>query len=296
MDAYRIGANACSLERPGRRLRITELGLSLARNRHEFFLKGLRDALLLSRRAKARFSVDAHDRILVEVAGIRAIVGTHQEILILKEIFVTGVYNIATNRRAVVFDIGINVGYTSLFMASQPNVHAVHGFEPFEPTFQQLQQNLDLNPALRDRIHAYNVGLGGADTTLVLPYSSQKRGSMGVAPLRGGKRLGEGVTQLPITIVNAARIEEFTGPLDPSHDLLLKIDCEGAEYEILPALQAAGILSRAAAVMLEWHDRGPDSLVTVLQQSGFTVLSMADPLDEHFGMIYAVRGSTKADP
>ncbi len=289
MQAHGISADACRVERPGRRLHINQLGVSLKRNRHEFLLKGLRNALVLSQRAKAEFTVDAEDRIVITIAGIRAIVESYQDLLILEEIFVAHAYNVLTQRPAVVIDVGTNVGYTSLFMASQPNVLAIHGFEPFEPTFRQLRRNLELNPHLSGRIHVHNVGLGGSDTTLVLPYSYRKKGSMGVAPVRGGARLASELQQLPITIVDAARIEEFTGSLDPANDLLLKIDCEGAEYEILPALHKAGILGRATAVMLEWHDRGPESLIALLRQSGFTMLSTADPLDEHFGMIYAVR-------
>jgi FkbM family methyltransferase len=296
MQAHGVGSEACSLEQPGGRLRINELGVSLTRNRHEFLLKGLRTALLLSRRAKAEFNVNGDDQIVITIAGIRAIVESYQDLVILQEIYVAGAYNITTQRPAVVIDVGSNVGYASLFMAAQPNVLAVYGFEPFEPTFRQLQRNLSLNPELSKRIHVYNVGLGGCDTTLVLPYSYRKKGSMGVAPLKGGRRLADELTNLPITIVNAERLEEFTGPLDPAHALLLKIDCEGAEYEILPALQSAGILGHATAVMLEWHHRGPAALVSVLQQSTFTVLSTADPVDEHFGMIYAVRDGAAGHP
>jgi FkbM family methyltransferase len=296
MQAHRVAVEECSLEQPGRRLRVHALGLSLAPRRHEFVLKGLRDAVLLVRRGSARFSLDKEDRVLVEIGGIRVIVESNQDIQILKEIFIAGVYNIAPLNPTVVIDIGINVGYTSLFFAGQPNVVAVHGFEPFEPTFRQLEENRALNPALRKRIHSYNVGLGAADSTLLLPYNYQKKGSMGVAPLKPGAASGPGFQSLPITIASARRLEEFTGRLDPSHELLLKIDCEGADYDILPALHSAGLLERAGVVALEWHGRGAEPLAGVLRQAGFTVLTMPDPADERFGMIYAMRHRSAVMP
>src|SRR5262245_57586093 len=120
MQAHRVEVDACSLEKPSGRLRLHELGLSLAPRRHEFVLKGLREASLLVRRGGARFFLDSADRVLIEIAGIRAIVETYQDLLILKEIFVTGVYNITPQKPTIVIDIGINVGYTSLYLALQP--------------------------------------------------------------------------------------------------------------------------------------------------------------------------------
>src|SRR6185312_6672086 len=48
-----------------------------------------------------------------------------------------GSYNliVPTEKKIALIDIGMNVGITSLFYASKPNVEKVFSFEPFVPTF-----------------------------------------------------------------------------------------------------------------------------------------------------------------
>jgi hypothetical protein len=61
-------------------------------------------------------------------------------------------------------------------------------------------------------------------------------------------------------------------PLLKEHEqgrVFLKIDCEGAEYEILPNLVQAGLLKTVDVVIVEWHSGDFQPLVSLLEQEGF---------------------------
>jgi hypothetical protein len=71
-----------------------------------------------------------------------------------------------------------------------------------------------------------------------------------------------------------------------------KIDCEGAEYEIIDSLYHSGKLNAIEAIMMEWHRDGPDHLLRVLTNAGFTVLSCSTSDVARQGMIYALRSQS----
>jgi len=74
-----------------------------------------------------------------------------------------------------------------------------------------------------------------------------------------------------IFIRESARV---TGPIveeniDLGRRTFCKIDCEGAEFLILPNLQKAGILPKIDVLLMEVHGKTPDDLLSILHESGF---------------------------
>ncbi len=51
----------------------------------------------------------------------------------------------------------------------------------------------------------------------------------------------------------------------------LKIDCEGAEYEIIPDLDNAGLLNDADVIIMEWHGKSNQSLIDILVKNIFCI-------------------------
>src|SRR5204863_9779982 len=76
----------------------------------------------------------------------------------------------------------------------------------------------------------------------------------------------------------------------PSEKIVVKIDCEGAEYEILEKLYLNGLLSRVDVLMIEWHLKGPQSICDLLIKSNFGIVSLL-PYNKVAGMIYAFNKS-----
>lgn len=63
----------------------------------------------------------------------------------------------------VVFDIGMNRGYSALKFANYDSCKAVYGFEINEETYNFALENLDLNPNLAQKIKAHRYGLSDED-------------------------------------------------------------------------------------------------------------------------------------
>ena len=76
-------------------------------------------------------------------------------------------------------------------------------------------------------------------------------------------------SQVPARI---GRADDLLRPLFSRHAesrIFLKVDCEGAEYDILPNLASAGLLRCADVVIVEWHGGDHRQLLNILDQDSF---------------------------
>ena len=270
------------------RLWNADFNLHLHPQKHAFFPKSLHYAKALRNQAGAKFSLTAADELLVQIGELTLHVQSEEDLYILLEIHVEGSYNLHSSRPAIVLDIGMNVGFASLAFAVMPNVRHVVSFEPFPSTFQQALVNFRLNPSLHSKITPVNVGLGATARSLSLEYCDAWRGSMGFDGVPDFLRAGNQIRTETVQIQSIHEIlsrPDLQPPADT--DLIAKIDCEGAEYEIMDALAAAGALPRFKAVMIEWHRKGNAPLIALLQAAGFAVLSHSP--HSRNGMLYAFR-------
>lgn len=282
----------------GARLRLAEFDLCLSREGHAFFLAGRDIARSLQTEARAHFSLDDDDHLRCRVGGVDVTVRSLEELYILSEIYVHGVYNIATATPLVVWDIGMNVGFASLYFAMRDGVYVV-GHEPLRETYHLACDNLRLNPQVARKIRAFNYGIGGADHTETVTYCQAWKGSVGTRGVVGDVTL-RGVmfginernttfTDEEIVVKNASDVLRSILSEYPGLPVVAKIDCEGAEYEIIAALHEEGLLPAITAIMMEWHRDGPHPLMEHLAAAGFTTFSLR-PESGQMGMIYAVQG------
>lgn len=70
--------------------------------------------------------------------------------------------------------------------------------------------------------------------------------------------------------------------------IVVKIDCEGSEYDIVRSLNEKSLLADLDFIMIEWHIDGPDELIWLLNKSRFSCFSFNSHRKD-VGMIYAVR-------
>ncbi len=198
-------------------------------------------------------------------------------------------YNFTINRPFVMFDIGLNLGFTSLFMAKNKLCSQIYGYEPFLPTFQQAERNLLLNPNLSQKIQIFNFGLGKEKKTSQIVYNPNKPGSMSSV-----KNLFEDKAQNNKTFtdenIKIEKVSEIFEPLFKCHNeaIFLKIDCEGAEWEILPELASSNLLKKIDVIVMEWHFDSPEPLIDLLLKENFKVFWNTD-LNGQTGMIRAVK-------
>ncbi|MGA7410027.1 MAG: hypothetical protein WBW33_06040, partial [Bryobacteraceae bacterium] len=146
-----LGRSPAGLSVNQQGLHFAELNITVPRD-YDTFLQHIRDAELLKRMAKVNFH-NADRGIIATAPGFKAHVSSGEELFILREILCDGVYNFGTAMdNVVVWDIGMNAGFASLYFATRPYVRGVVAFEPFRPTFDAALRNFELNPELRSKI------------------------------------------------------------------------------------------------------------------------------------------------
>lgn len=143
----------------------------------------------------------------------------------------------------VVIDIGAHVGLVTMYLAKRWPFLRIVAFEPYPPNYRNCAENLILNRISNVRLHPQAVtddgreivlrcnpvNSGGATAVFALPCSSEWE---------------------PVRSVTLDHI--FATELDPRERCrLLKVDCEGMEYEILRGAQSLGRVDYLAA---EFHE------------------------------------------
>ncbi|MHC4216338.1 MAG: FkbM family methyltransferase [Planctomycetota bacterium] len=184
------------------------------------------------------------------------------------EILVEEVYNLSFKEDSIVIDIGMNRAIASLFFAAKENVKKVYAFEPFKPTLALAQKNLDLNPELNKKIRTFAYGLGKKDITMDIPYSINVSDCMSTTHAVSVK---QNVRTETITVKDAAKILAPIFEGNKNNRIIVKCDCEGAEFEILERLDGENLVEKIDALLMEYHFQKPDRLVKILTENGFAV-------------------------
>ena len=71
--------------------------------------------------------------------------------------------------------------------------------------------------------------------------------------------------------------------------IIVKCDCEGAEFEIFERFKEKDVIKNVDVIMMEYHREKPDRLVDILTESNFAVQTKIGSVKSKTGYIYAVR-------
>jgi FkbM family methyltransferase len=176
-----------------------------------------------------------------------------------------------------VIDIGANIGVYALWAARRGA--KVIAYEPGPATFPHLEINVagkEITP-----VHAAVVGRASAEGTVPL-YLHDERSTRNTLV---GQEIGTGTPLGRRTDVPAAAIDEV---LAEGCDML-KVDCEGGEFEIFDGVSDAA-LQRVKRIVLEFHRTvgDPQALIDRLTRAGFEASIVAgEDTAEPFGVIGA---------
>ncbi len=186
----------------------------------------------------------------------------------IEDILVNKTYNLSCKDNSVVIDIGMNRAISSLYFAAKENVKEIYAFEPFEPTFALAQKNLALNPKLNKKIQTFAYGLGKEDTILEIPYSIDLSDCMSTTHTVSVK---QNVRTETVTVKDAAKMLAPIFEENKSNRIIVKCDCEGAEFEILERLNEEKLVREIDVVLMEYHFQKPDRLVEIFTENSFAV-------------------------
>jgi FkbM family methyltransferase len=207
-------------------------------------------------------------RLLGPRGPIRLWLGNYTDLEAVHEVFVSGTYaRVAGLPAETILDLGGNCGASMAYFKALHPAARIHVAEPDPIAFRTLSANAeDL-----DGVVLHQVAVGKVDERRRFYQSNAAWSSslVGDQVHAGGQWIEVDVVALG-TLLDRAGLERVD---------LLKLDVEGAEWEILPAVRLADV---AAAVIGELHDPGDDSQA-VLDEAfdGFDVVFLEDP-PSHF--------------
>lgn len=182
----------------------------------------------------------------------------------------------------VVVDIGAHIGVFSILAATCARGVRVYSYEPFLQNFELLQHNIALNRL--QNIKPFSAAIAGARAKRRLAVDT--RDSVANTLMSPGQDHIEVDCLAPEDIFEANNIETCG---------FLKMDCEGAEYEILFNTPKE-IFARIGRICVAYHpDVGGyrhspsgEELVELLEEMGFEVRSLKMPrAQECEGYIHA---------
>lgn len=159
----------------------------------------------------------------------------------------------------IVIDIGAHVGVMSIYLAKKRPDLQVYAFEPHPLNYLNLLRNIKANGL--QNVYAFNtaVSADGRELTLAGDYT-QNTGGMGLCNTRD--------EHAERVIVQSKSIADVFALVASTQIGLLKIDCEGAEYEVLGAAMEQGLLDTVDRLVGEFHvPRGqPEFAQQLLEQ------------------------------
>jgi FkbM family methyltransferase len=214
--------------------------------------------------------------------GLRFRVRTPLDLWILKETCLDRQYERAGTSLEdgwIILDIGAALGDFAIGAASRYPRSQVYAYEPFPASFALLQENLRLNRIQNVQAFPYALGaqVGVQSLRLVSPEAVQHTTTTGSC---AGTAL-----QVPGTTLDRVFAE-----LHLSHCDYVKMDCEGAEYDILFHASEATV-RQVRHFCLEYHDGVTDfshhDLVSYFEARGFRVRLTPNPVHRRLGYLYA---------
>lgn len=151
-----------------------------------------------------------------------------------------GLNRIDFKRDDVIIDIGAHIGMFAIYAALRfPHV-VIHAFEPYPENFAQLKQNLDRNGITTVRIHHQGVSGDGRLLEMVSSPLNSGGATCHSRTLEQGRSTG----------IPSITLDQIFDSLGVDNCKLLKIDCEGGEYEILFSTHS---LSKVEYLSGEFH-------------------------------------------
>lgn len=194
-----------------------------------------------------------------------------------REIFVNEEYLFPCKTESpVIFDCGANIGMATLFFKWLFPRSRVTAFEPDPATFQVLQQNISGNHLAE--VSAHNVALWSEDGAVPFYVPDDQAGSLLMSTVRArnqGKQI----------MVPSEKLSDYIDePVD-----FLKLDVEGAEYQVISDLVQSGKIKKVQQMVVEYHHNISTEtsrlgvFLSMLENSGFSyqIDSRISPIAQH---------------
>lgn len=195
------------------------------------------------------------------------------DLLIIKETICDDAYHLGELAvdTGLIVDVGAGIGEFAVFAASKFMRGSVLACEPDPVAFAVLERNIRRNRLAN--VEARRVAVGTRDAYTV----ARSRWSAETMTRPIGTSASSAVGE---------RLDELIA--DRAVDLV-KIDCEGAELDVLESL--GGKFSDVKRIVIEYHDHlvkdGGGRIVRLLREHGYVVTRIPNRYDKRIGYVYA---------
>ena len=223
----------------------------------------------------------AENRILIKTND-DIILGTNNRFYTIKEVIGFNGYSIPQLYdfdEFVVFDVGMNRAYASLWFAKFDNCQAVYGFEIDDETYGKALSNINLNPKLSSKITMYNFGLSDKDEDVDLYYVNGCDGVntmlQEVAEIQPELQDENKLNTKKVRVKKASDIlSNLIKENNITSNIVLKIDTEGAEYKIIADLIESNVISKVDVILGEGHLFKENQFCDKLIELGFEKIKL----------------------
>lgn len=205
--------------------------------------------------------------------GARIQIGRGVDHVPIIEIFLRQEYGTVADG-AVVLDIGANIGTFSVYAGTTARGVTIYAYEPTVEFFASLERNIRMN-GLDRAVTCFNLAAGADTRVRRLALESKGFSFPTLLPSDGDEvtRTADVQTTSLADILDANRLERVD---------LMKMDCEGAEYEILYGTPDR-YLERIREIRMEYHRLPAEgcnkaSLAAFLESRGYRI-TMVTPAE-----------------
>ena len=183
-------------------------------------------------------------------------------------------YSFLPLKNKTVIDIGANIGDTPLYFISR-GAKKVIGIEPSQKNFESAKKNIILNN-LSDKID------------LILGGCASKGGIVKIDPNVSGLEVSLNEESKSSNQIQLITLKEILENEDKDSEYVLKIDCEGCEYDIILG-SPENIIKRFSHIQIEYHF-GYLDMKKRLESYGFEVTHTSPRRANRIGTINTLVG------
>jgi FkbM family methyltransferase len=177
-----------------------------------------------------------------------------------------------------IIDIGAGLGDFAISVAYEHPRCQVYAYEPFPESYTLLVENIELNSTNNVVAAPIAVGAQSGEMTLFATGAAVQHTTTNISSPVEAISV-QGFCLDDVFKVNAIAVCDF-----------LKMDCEGGEFDILFNASET-TLKKVRNICLEYHNGvtrfSHIDLIDYLQNGGFQVKTVPNPVHSHLGFLYA---------
>jgi len=219
----------------------------------------------LARLIKANYEVIANNETIVTLKSPQGVVISCRttkslDFVQLQEIFLDNAYEYDVAGKNVI-DIGMNIGDSAIYFAKK-GAKRVIGLEPDKESFDLALKNIE-DSKVADIVTPLNKAITVKNEDITLKVWDSFPGSNSLTKYETKPRN----SKFHLITVNGIKLEDVIDMFNGEEVGLLKLDCEGCEYDIFNALTKE-YFSKIRAILMEFHN-GVQNLLEILKENGF---------------------------